>query len=58
MKTKSDVVTVERLDRAYCCTQCNAVYLFASDVLEHQQQTGHMRQFFEIPLEEPTEFGT
>jgi hypothetical protein len=35
---------VERLDRLYFCVQCKAVFLFQSDVEDHQQASGH-REF-------------
>jgi hypothetical protein len=50
VKEKPGLAAVERLDTAYCCTLCKAVYLFASDVEDHQQATGHSRPFIEMPL--------
>jgi len=43
-------VTIESLDKVYCCMECRAVYLFQSDVLDHQQQTKHEKKFYEVPL--------
>ena len=32
---------VEVLDKAYCCKDCKAIFLFKSDVEDHQQKTAH-----------------
>ena len=42
---------IEKLDKIYCCMGCRAVYLFISDIAEHQEDTGHRTKFYEVPLE-------
>jgi CheY-like chemotaxis protein len=32
----------EILDRIYCCQQCEAKFLFSSDVTEHKEMSGHL----------------
>jgi hypothetical protein len=32
---------VERLDKVYFCVQCKAVFLFRSDVIDHEEISGH-----------------
>jgi hypothetical protein len=38
------------IDRFYVCSQCNSVFIFADDMIEHQTATGHVEtkefQFF------------
>ena len=36
-----DTKLMERLDRIYLCAQCNAVFLFKSDVQDHKEMLGH-----------------
>jgi len=49
-KIKSSAVVIERLDKVYCCTECESGYLFISDVAEHQENTDHRKKFCEVPL--------
>jgi hypothetical protein len=43
-------VGVERLDKIYSCMECKAVFLFKSDVLDHQEMFGHSKMY-EAPFE-------
>lgn len=38
----------ERLDKLYVCGECKASFLFQSDILDHQEATGHDKKFTEI----------
>lgn len=44
-----DAKVIEKLDRIYSCTQCKAVFLFKSDVGEHEETLGH-GTMKELPL--------
>ena len=48
--TNDTAVTIERLDRVYCCMECKAVFLFSGDVIDHQEMFGHKDKFSEVPL--------
>ena len=36
-----DKVSIEKIDRIYFCKECQMVFLFKSDVKEHQDRHGH-----------------
>jgi len=36
-----DAKQTERLDKIYYCTQCKSVFLFKSDVEDHEKIFGH-----------------
>ncbi len=36
-------VTIEKLDRIYFCAECKMVFLFRTDVHEHEKLTGHAK---------------
>jgi len=40
---------VEKLDRVYCCSQCSAIFLFRSDVEDHDRIFGH-KEMTVMPL--------
>jgi hypothetical protein len=45
-----DVRVVEKLDKIYCCAQCKAVFLFKSDVSEHEEMFVGHGTMKELPL--------
>ena len=40
---------VEKLDKIYVCSKCGVVFLFRSDVEEHEESAGH-RRVCKVPL--------
>ena len=46
-------VISEKLDRLYVCKECNACYLFRSDIAEHEEKTGHDKGFAEVLIDAP-----
>jgi hypothetical protein len=47
------VVINEKLDRLYVCKECNACYLFRSDIAEHEEKTEHDKVFAEVLIDAP-----
>jgi hypothetical protein len=41
--SEADQDLVDRLDKLYFCEECRAVFLFRSDIEEHQDVTGHRK---------------
>jgi hypothetical protein len=41
----------EKLDRLYVCKECKKSFLFRSDIIEHEQMTGHNKGFAEVPID-------
>jgi hypothetical protein len=42
---------VEKLDKVYVCNNCRVVFLFQSDVEDHNVTTGH-KQMSVLPLDD------
>jgi hypothetical protein len=43
MYASSAEVTAEKVDRLYFCTECRIVFLFKSDVDDHEAISGHSK---------------
>ncbi len=47
-------VSAEHLERIHCCAECKSVFLFMSDVEDHQEMYGHRKKMYEVPFDSIT----